>query len=185
MTGQLLTHKFTTQQYHLMHEAGVFDQGDRFELINGEITEMSPIGRKHAACVIRVTKLLQKKLGDLVLISVQNSIFLNDVSEPQPDFSVLKPRDDYYAEGLPTPNDILLIIEVADSTIAYDREVKMPLYAAAGIPEMWLFDLNEQVIFGYSQPAARGYKQMQRYEQDDQFFMLAFPDISFSWQEMF
>jgi Uma2 family endonuclease len=192
MTAQIVTpsftsniHKFTVQQYHLMHEAGVFGHGDRLELINGEITEMSPIGRKHAACVIRVTKLLQKKLDDLVLVSVQNSIRLDDGSEPQPDFAVLKPRDDFYAEALPTPADILLIIEVADSTIAYDREVKMPLYAAAGIPEMWLFDVNEQVILGYSQPATRGYKKMQRYEQDDKFFILAFPDISFSWQEMF
>jgi Uma2 family endonuclease len=185
MTGQLLTHKFTTHQYHLMHDAGVFGHGDRVELINGEITEMSPIGRKHAACVIRVTKLLQKKLDDLVLVSVQNSIRLDDGSEPQPNFAILKPRDDFYAEALPTPADILLIIEVADSAIAYDREVKMPLYAAAGIPEMWLFDVNEQVIFGYSQPATRGYKKMQRYEQDDNFFILAFPDISFSWQELF
>lgn len=185
MTVQLLKHKFTTQQYHLIHEAGVFSQGDRFELINGEITEMSPIGRKHAACIIRATKLLQKKLGDLVLISVQNSIHLSDVSEPQPDFAVLTPRDDCYEEGLARPADILLLIEVADSTIAYDRNVKMPLYSAAGIPEMWLFDLNERVIEGYSQPSARGYKQMHRYEQGDIFSMLAFPDISFTWQEIF
>ena len=74
---------------------------------------------------------------------------------------------------------------VRSVAIAYDREVKMPLYAAAGIPEMWLFDVNEQVILGYSQPATRGYKKLQRYEQDDIFFMLAFPDIRFSWQELF
>jgi Uma2 family endonuclease len=185
MSVQLLTHKFTTQQYHLMHEAGVFEQGDRFELINGEITAMSPIGRKHAVCVTRLTELFFKRLLGKVQIWVQNPIRLEDKSEPQPDLVILKRRDDFYAEGLPTTADILLIIEVADSTIAYDREVKMPLYAAAGIPEMWLFDVNEQVIFGYSQPAARGYKKMQRYEQDDNFFILAFPDISFSWQEMF
>jgi Uma2 family endonuclease len=126
-----------------------------------------------------------KKLDDLVLVSVQNSICLDDGSELQPDFAVLKPRDDFYAEALPTPADILLIIEVADSMIAYDREVKMRLYAAEGIPEMWLFDVNERVILGYSQPATRGYKKLQRYEQDDNFFMIAFPDISFSWQELF
>jgi Uma2 family endonuclease len=97
-----------------------------------------------------------KKLDDLVLVSVQNSICLDDGSELQPDFAVLKPRDDFYAEALPTPADILLIIEVADSMIAYDREVKMRLYAAEGIPEMWLFDVNERVILGYSQPATRG-----------------------------
>jgi Uma2 family endonuclease len=185
MTVQLLTHKFTTQQYHLMHDAGVFEYGDRFELINGEITEMSPIGRKHAVCVTRLNELFFSRLLGQVQIWSQNPIRLEDKSEPQPDLAILKRRDDFYAEALPTPADILLIIEVSDSTIAYDREVKMPLYAAAGIPEMWLFDVNEQVIFGYSQPAARGYKKMQRYEQDDSFFMIAFPEISFAWQEMF
>jgi Uma2 family endonuclease len=185
MTVQLLTHKFTTQQYHLMHDAGVFGHGDRFELINGEITEMSPIGRKHAVCVTRLNELFFSRLLGKVQIWSQNPIRLEDKSEPQPDLAILKRRDDFYAEALPTPADILLIIEVSDSTIAYDREVKMPLYAAAGIPEMWLFDVNEQVIFGYSQPSARGYKKMQRFEQDDKFFMIAFPEISFSWQEMF
>lgn len=185
MAGQLLTHKFTTQQYHLMHEAGVFGHGDRLELINGEITEMSPIGRKHEVCVTRLNELFFSRLLGKVQIWSQNPIRLEDKSEPQPDFAILKRRDDFYEEALPTPADILLIIEVADSTISYDREVKMPLYAAAGIPEMWLFDVNEQVIFGYSQPAAKGYKKMQRYEKDDNFFMMAFPDISFSWQELF
>ncbi len=185
MTVQLLKHKFTTQQYHLMHEAGVFPQGDRLELIDGEITEMSPIGRKHAVCVARSTKVFELKLGDRTIVWAQNPIRLENNSEPQPDLAILKLRDDFYAEALPIPENILLIIEVADSTIAYDRTIKMPLYAAAGIPEMWLFDLNERVIESYSQPSTRGYKRMQRYEQGDTFAMLAFPDVSFEWQEIF
>ena len=185
MTIQLLTRKFTTEQYHLMHEAGVFTEGDRLELINGEITEMSPIGRKHAACVNRLVTLFTKKLGDRVIVSVQNPIRLADNSEPQPDLAILKPRNDFYEDSLPTSLDILLIIEVADSTISYDREVKMPLYSVAGIPEMWLFDLNRKAIERFSQPSALGYKQMQRYEQNDTFSMLAFPDVTFEWQEMF
>ena len=185
MTVQLLTRKFTTEQYHLMHEAGVFAEGDRLELINGEITEMSPIGRKHAACVARLTKVFELKLGDRTIIWSQNPIRLVDNSEPQPDLAILKLRSDFYEDSLPIPTDILLIIEVADSTLTYDREIKMPLYASAGIPEMWLFDLNRKIIEGYSQPSALGYKRMQRYEQNDTFSMLAFPDVTFEWQEMF
>ena len=185
MTAQLLTHKFTIQQYHLMYEAGVFPEGDRFELINGEITKMSPIGRKHVSCIIRLVRLIQTKLGDYVMVSAQNSIRLGDNSEPQPDLAILKLRDDFYEEGLPTPSDILLIIEVADSTLAYDRDVKMPLYAAAGIPEMWLFDINKKAIEGYSLPSSSGYKQMRRYEADDTLAMIAFPDVIFNWEELF
>ena len=185
MTVQLLTHKFTAEQYHLMHETGVFQEGDRLELINGEITEMSPIGRKHAACVARLTKVFELKLGDHTIIWSQNPIRLVDNSEPQPDLAILKLRSDFYEDSLPIPTDILLIIEVADSTIAYDREVKMPLYSVAAIPEMWLFDLNRKIIEGYSQPSALGYKQMQRYEQNDEFSMLAFPDVTFAWNELF
>jgi Uma2 family endonuclease len=185
MTAQLLTHKFTTQQYHLMHEAGVFPQGDRLELINGEIKEMSPIGRKHAVCVTRLNELFFSRLLGKVQIWSQNPILLDNGSEPQPDLAILKRREDFYTNALPTPSDILLIIEVADSTIVYDREVKMPLYAAVGIPEMWLFDVNKKTIEGYSQPSASGYKQMNRYEQNDTLSMISFPDVSFSWEELF
>ena len=185
MTVQLLTRKFTTEQYHLMHEAGVFAEDDRLELINGEITEMSPIGRKHAAYVARSTKVFELKLGDRTIIWSQNPIRLVDNSEPQPDLAILKLRSDFYEDSLPIPTDILLIIEVADSTLTYDRETKIPLYASAGIPEMWLFDLNRKIIEGYSQPSALGYKQMQRYEQNDEFSMLAFPDVTFAWNELF
>lgn len=177
-------HRFTVQQYHLMHETGVFAEGDRYELINGEIREMSPIGIKHAVCVARLTKQFERKLGDQAIIWTQNPIRLSDQSEPQPDLAILKLRDDFYASALPTPEDILLIIEVADSTIAYDRDVKAPLYAANGIPEMWLFDVNQQIIEGYSQPSASGYKRSQRYEQDDTLSLLTFPDVIFNWEAL-
>ncbi|WP_271253969.1 Uma2 family endonuclease [Pseudanabaena sp. Chao 1811] len=191
MTAQLVTpsftsniHKFTVQQYHLMHEAGVFAEGDRYELINGEIREMSPIGIKHAVCVARLTKQFERKLGDQAIIWTQNPIRLSDQSEPQPDLAILKLRDDFYASALPTPEDILLIIEVADSTITYDRDVKAPLYAANGIPEMWLFDVNQQIIEGYSQPSASGYKRSQRYEQGDTLSLLTFPEVVFNWEAL-
>lgn len=191
MTAQIVTpsftsniHKFTVQQYHLMHEAGVFTEGDRYELINGEIREMSPIGIKHAVCVAKTARLFQIKLGDRAFVWTQNPIILRNYSEPQPDLAILKWRDDFYASALPTPEDILLIIEVADSTIAYDRDVKMPLYAVNGIPEMWLFDVNQQIIEGYTQPSLSGYKRMQRYEQGDTLAMNAFPELNFNWEDL-
>lgn len=192
MTAQLVTpilasnlHKFTVQQYHLMHEAGVFAEGDRLELINGEIRVMSPIDRKHAVCVEKTARAFQIKLGNQAFIWTQNPILLSNYFQPQPDLAILKWRDDFYAEALPTPDDILLIIEVADSTIAYDRDIKSSLYAANGIPEMWLFDVNKKVVEGYSQPSASGYKRMQRYERNDTLAMIALPDIVFSWEEIF
>lgn len=192
MTAQLITpnstsnvHKFTVQQYELMLEAGIFAESDRLELINGEIRVMSPIGRKHAVCVAKTARAFQIKLGDRAFIWTQNPIRLSDHSEPQPDLAILKWRDDFYAEALPTPEDVLLIIEVSDSTIAYDRDVKSPLYAANGIPEMWLFDVNKKVVEGYSQPSASGYKRMQRYDENDTLAMFAFSDIIFSWEEIF
>jgi Uma2 family endonuclease len=192
MTAQLITPnfasnilRFTVQQYHLMHKAGVFTEGDRYELINGEIREMSPIGIKHAVCVTRLSTLFINCLINKAIIWSQNPIHLSNNSEPQPDIAILKWRDDFYAEALPTPDDILLIIEVADSTISYDRDVKMPLYAANGIPEMWLFDVNQQIIEGYSQPLASGYKRMQRYEQGDTLSLVAFPDVTLNWESLF
>jgi Uma2 family endonuclease len=191
MTAQIVTpsftsniHKFTVQQYHLMYEAGVFTEGDRYELINGEIREMSPIGIKHAVCVAKTARLFQIKLGDRAFVWTQNPIILRNYSEPQPDLAILKWRNDFYASALPTPEDILLIIEVADSTIAYDRDVKMPLYAVNGIPEMWLFDVNQQIIEGYTQPSSSGYKRMQRYEQGDTLAMNAFPELNFNWENL-
>ncbi len=177
--------KFTVEQFHFMYERGIFAESDHFELINGEIIAMSPIGRKHAACVNRLSKILEKKLGEQVVLSVQNSILLADKSQPQPDIAVLKYRDDFYEEALPTPADILLIIEVADSSLDYDRDIKAPLYAAAGISQMWLFDVNTKTITGFSQPSELGYKQIYRYTQGDRLSILAFDDVVFEWQELF
>ena len=192
MTVQLLDRsaiapkfKFTTQQYQLMHEAGFFGDSDRLELINGEVKPMSPIGRKHGACINRLVARFTQRLGTRIVLSVQNSIRLDDNSQPQPDLAILKPRDDFYESGLPTPEDILLIIEVADSSIDYDRDVKSPLYSTAGIPEMWLFDVNQKIIEAYSQPSRFGYKQIHRYNEGDTLSIPAFPDIMFNWNELF
>jgi Uma2 family endonuclease len=184
--------KFNLEQYHLMSSAGFFadgggthTEGNRYELIDGEIIAMSPIGKKHGACVNRLLKVLEKKLGDRMILSIQNSISIPDKSQPQPDLAILKYRDDFYAEALPTPSDIFLIIEVTDSTIDYDVKIKAPLYAAAGISELWIFDVHNKIITGFTQPSVIGYKLIQLYAPNDSLTMLAFPDISFSWQEFF
>lgn len=119
-----------------MAAAGVLSEDDRVELIEGEIIEMNPIGSRHAACVGRLTKLLERQAGDRVIVWVQNPVQVNDYSEPLPDVTLLKPRDDFYAQANPQPADVLLIIEVADSSVDYDHEIKTPLYARAGIPEV-------------------------------------------------
>ena len=135
-------YKFTTQEYHLMSEVGIFAPEHRLELIKGEIVEMSPICRKHCACIAALNEILFTKFATKLNIWVQSSIRLDDGSEPQPDIALLRRRADFYRDSLPSPADILLVIEVADSTISYDRDVKMPLYAEFGIVEAWLIDVN-------------------------------------------
>ena len=177
--------QFTVEQFQLMYERGVFVDSDRYELINGEIIAMSPIGLKHAVYVGRLTNNLVIKLGIRVIVWSQNPIDLANKSQPQPDIAVLKYRDDFYEEALPTPADILLIIEVADSSLEYDRDVKSKLYGVAGIPQMWLFDVNTKTITGFSQPSEFGYKQIYRYTQGDRLSILAFDDVVFEWKELF
>lgn len=143
-----------------MAAAGVLSENDRVELIEGEIVEMNPIGSRHAACVGRLTKILERQAGDHAIVWVQNPVQINDYSEPLPDVALLKPRDDFYAQANPQPADVLLIIEVADSSVEYDRVVKMPLYAQAGIPEMWLVNLPKDTIEIYTQPLGETYREI-------------------------
>jgi Uma2 family endonuclease len=182
---QLLTRKFTVEQYHKMADVGILTEDDRVELINGEIIEMSPIGLKHAATVNRLTNLLPKKLGDKAIVSIQNPIQLNDNSEPQPDIALLKPRADFYETKIPTTEDILLIIEVADTTINYDRNIKIPLYAENGILEVWLVDINNQSLTIYHQPTQQGYQIKQTLDITDKLSPVTFLDVTINVNEVF
>jgi Uma2 family endonuclease len=165
-------HKFNSQQYHLMAEAGVFDSESRIELIKGEIIQMSPIGKKHAVCVARLDRLLQRLLSNQAFIWVQSPVRLDNGSEPQPDLAILKLRDDFYEERLPIPEDILLIIEVSDSTIDYDLNIKMPLYAEFDIPEAWLIDVNEKTVTRFAKPSSSGYKSTESLDGNDLLLLL-------------
>lgn len=154
---------FTVAEYERMGQFGIFSEDARVELVCGEIIQMSPIGERHAACVAVLTQLITLRLRLSALVWTQNPLVLDDYSEPQPDLAILNPRADNYRTSKPTPADVLVIIEVSDSTLEYDRKVKMPLYASAGVPEAWLVNLPEERIEVYSDPAGGEYKTVQSY----------------------
>ncbi len=158
-----------------MAERGILSLNDRTELIEGEILHMSPIGSRHAACVNRLTAILTNLLNNQAIVSVQNPIQLSHFSEPEPDVALLAPRADFYATHLPTPADVLMVMEVADTSIEYDRTVKLPLYARSGIPEVWIINLNTNRIEIYTQPAIGEYEIKKEFTASDtlQFHTLA------------
>lgn len=162
MATQPVRHRFTVAEYHHMGEAGIFSEDDRMELIDGEVVEMTPIGSRHAAVVMRLNRLLQGAIGDRALVNPQNPVELTEYSEPQPDLSLLVPRADFYAGGHPRPQDTLLVVEVADSTLAYDLGVKLPLYAAAGVPEAWVVDIAARALHVHAGPASGRYQDVRR-----------------------
>jgi Uma2 family endonuclease len=184
MSIQLLRRRFTVEQYHQMAEAGILTENDRVELLDGEIVEMSPIGRRHAACVDRLNRLFGSRLGERAIVRVQNPIELSDRSEPQPDIVLLQPREDFYEAGHPQPQDILLLVEVADTTAEFDREVKIPLYASSRIAEVWLVDINGQCLEIYREPGANGYQNVQKLLRGQSIFIQAFPDINLTVDEI-
>jgi Uma2 family endonuclease len=160
---QLVKRRFTVDEYHRMAEAGILSEDDRVELIHGEIVQMVAIGSRHAACVKRLNGLLMAALGGRAIVSVQDPIRLDAYSEPEPDLAILRPKADFYASAHPSPLDVLFVIEVADSSGGADRTVKVPLYARAGVPEMWLIDMQEKAIDVYTGPSPQGYTSVRRH----------------------
>jgi Uma2 family endonuclease len=160
MSVQIVRRHFNVTEYYRMAAAGVLSEDDRVELIEGEIVEMNPIGSRHAACVGRLTELLGRLAGGEAIVWVQNPVQVNDFSEPLPDVALLKRRDDFYARANPQPADVLLIIEVADSSVEYDRDIKIPLYAGASIPEVWLVNLPKETTEIYTQPVGGIYREI-------------------------
>jgi Uma2 family endonuclease len=159
-TPPLLTrHRLSVADYYRMGEAGIFAPDARVELINGEIIDMAPIGTRHGSAVKRLNSLLIAAVGSQAIVSVQDPLRLSDLSEPEPDLMLLKPRDDFYADAHPSAADVLLLIEVADTSARYDREIKLPLYARHGVPEVWIVDLEARLVRFYSAPAGDAYGQ--------------------------
>jgi Uma2 family endonuclease len=174
----LLKRLFTVKEYYQMYASGVLPYGERVELIKGEIIKMSPIGRRHAACVDRCNYVFASKLGVRVVIRIQNPLALDNTSEPEPDVMLLKYKDDFYESGHPQPSDVLLLTEVADSTIDSDRLLKIPLYAEDGITEVWLIDINSDCVEVYRYPTAQGYQYIQKFHRGQDLSILAFPDVN-------
>ncbi len=154
-----MLHRLSVADYHHMGEVGILGPELRTELIEGEIIEMTPIGPTHGGTVNLLGSILLNAVRNEVIVSIQNPIRLDDYSEPQPDLAVLRRKADFYRSAHPGPADILLIIEVADTTLRYDRDVKLPLYARAGIPEAWLVDLQGCGLTACRKPLAAGYAQ--------------------------
>ncbi len=151
-----------------MAGAGLFGEDDRVELVEGEIIDMAPVGSRHAACVARLTRLLVRRLGEEAIISVRSPVRMGDLSEPQPDLAVLVPRDDFYSAALPGPADVLLVVEVSDTTVAWDRGVKIPMYGRAGVAEAWVVDVSSEVIDAWTEPGPDGYAMARQAVRGDE-----------------
>ncbi|MDQ6694852.1 MAG: Uma2 family endonuclease [Chloroflexota bacterium] len=143
---------WSTDEYEQMIRKGILAEDERVELIRGEVVKMAAIGPRHLACVILLQEMFHELLGRTDMVSTQNSIRLHDNSMPQPDIALLKRRRNAYADQLPTARDVLLLVEVVDSSLQADRTAKVPLYAEAGIPQVWLVNLEKGVVEVYSDP---------------------------------
>ena len=178
MAERLLKGPFTVDDYHRMAELGILDEDDRVELLDGQVVEMTPIGPEHAGCVDALTTLLSRRVGDTAVVRVQNPLILGTRWEPQPDVALLRPRADGYRTAHPGAGDVLLVIEVADTTAGSDRDVKLPLYARAGIAEAWLVDLAAEVIEVHRQPGLEGYREVHTLRRGDTLSALLLPASS-------
>ena len=175
-------HRFSVDDYEQMIEVGILREDDRVELIRGEIVEMSPIGGPHNACLNRLIRLSRRQLGDDVYLQIQGPIRLPDDGEPQPDFAVVQVGFD--ERRPPTTAFVLLVGEVADSSLEYDRNTKLPLYAAAGIPEAWLFNLVAYRIERHTDPGPSGYRTVVFAEAGQQLASTVLPDLTFDAAEL-
>lgn len=181
---ELTRYRFTVAEYMRMAEAGLFGENSRVELIWGEVVEMSPIYIGHTSTVKRLIRLLTKILDERIILGVQDPVQLSDDSMPQPDIAVLRPRDDFYSEQQPGRDDILLLIEVADSSLRYDRRVKSKLYGAAGITDYWIVNLPERQIEVYREPRPNGYRTVTTYASGETLSPLAFADVVLNVNEI-
>jgi Uma2 family endonuclease len=177
MVTEIVRFRFTTDEYEQMIAAGILTEEDRVELIEGEIIEMSPIGDDHVFAANNLTELFVTKLSGRAVVSIQNPIRLSARSRPQPDVALWRPTK---RRSLPGLDDILLLIEISDSILAFDRDVKLPLYAKAGIEEVWIVNLVDDRIEVYRQPSEEGYRSVEFAGPDDVVSSLSFPGVELS-----
>lgn len=178
------THRFTVEEFHRMDEAGVF-QDKRVELIDGNIIDMAPIGFFHGGSSNRLNWLFGEPAAKgRWIVSVQNAIALNEDSEPQPDLMLLKPAPSFYTDRLPTPDDVLLLIEISHATLTLDREVKIPLYGRAGIVEVWIINLQDRQLEVYREPHYTGYTSVTTLKAGQKVSPRQFPDVKLNVSDL-
>lgn len=168
----------TVDDFNRMIEACIFGEDERIELINGELIRMAPIGHGHGGQVKRSVRILSRLVGERALMSVQDPVEMPDLAEPQPDVALLRPRSDDYSHSNPTAADVLLLIEVADSSLEFDRQTKALMYAQAGIADYWIVNLVDEQLIVLREPTPDGYASVQTLGRDDSVTLLAFPDLT-------
>lgn len=178
-------HKINAARYYQMAETGVLGPADRVELIEGELIEMAPIGDDHAATVDELNEVLVLACQERAIVAVQNPIRADSMSVPEPDFAICRLRADRYRGGRPGPEDIFAVIEVSDSSLRFDRTVKLKLYARTGVPEYWIVDLKRRVVEVFRQPDAEGYRALQTFGPQDTVALAMVPDIRISLARVF
>ncbi len=175
---------FTIEEFHQMGETGILDEDDRVELIEGRIVNMAPIGMRHAICVANLSELFFERLGRRVHVWAQNPLHIGGNTELYPDVALLRRGDPGHKRETPTPGDVILIIEVADSTLRSDRKVKMPLYARWGIQVAWIVDLNKGAVEAYSQPDGTNYRTVERAARGQSITVPGFDDLTIQVDEI-
>jgi Uma2 family endonuclease len=178
-------HRLTVGDYYRMAEVGILAQDARVELIDGEIIDMAPPGSLHAAVVHRLTEILVRAAERRATVLVQNPVRLNEYSEPQPDLALLRRREDFYSEHHPRPADVLLIVEVAATSLRFDRDTKLPLYAEHGIPEFWLVDLGAKRLVRHRAPEHRSYTLVDEPDLEVALEVSALPGLAVDLQRLF
>jgi Uma2 family endonuclease len=184
MSIQLEKRLFTVNEYHKMVEAGILSEDDRVELLDGEIIKMNPIGSYHAGRVNRLNTLFNARLGQAVIVSIQNPIQTDEYSEPQPDLTILKFREDFYTNSHPTQEDILLLIEVSDTSVVYDRDVKIPKYAQSLITEAWILNIPDEILEVYLNPTNGKYQNIKYFHRGQSLSPKNIPDLVLSVDEL-
>jgi Uma2 family endonuclease len=178
-------HRITVDEYHRMAEGGSFAPDARVELIDGEIIDMPPIGSRHMAHVDRLNELLRDAVGRRAIVRCQGSVQLGDTSEPQPDFALLVRREDFYESRRANAGDVLLVIEVSDSTLGYDTQRKMALYARHGIQEYWVVDVENRLLHVHQRPTSAGYEQTSSIDAPGTLNIAALPGITVDLSSIF
>jgi len=176
-------YQFTVHDYHRMAEAGILDEKQRVELIEGDIVWMAPLGGTHVESVMVANRPFVHAVGDHAFVSIQSSVRLNDLSEPQPDMAIVRKRR--YGGKLPTPEDVFLIVEIADTSLRFDRDRKVALYAASDIPEVWIVDVNAGVLLRFAEPIDGQYRIADRHERGATLMLSALPSATIAVSDFF